>query len=250
MNTKPLTETSLTALELQRIARDLRSDDIEVISDARSYLLTCIDTLDDTHLANLIDMTVIDHKTFLGNTMLLEESVAEILQSDDVEALFMTTDLVNFKKINDEFGHKVGDEVIKLTATALLAAIRVRPRLGIHDSIVVSPADVIGSSSGYRIGGDENAAILRDGTRMRDLDHNALVRNKIVTMLGYTGLQDYLKDLEVKNFAIRASFVLIDRTKHTSYEEVLGEADPKQNSKCEYALNRQPDGTFAIGQVK
>ncbi|MEM7292257.1 MAG: diguanylate cyclase, partial [Pseudomonadota bacterium] len=54
---------------------------------------------------------------------LLERVMAESRRTDKVSAL-MFVDLDSFKSINDEFGHDIGDEVLKLMADRLRTGIR------------------------------------------------------------------------------------------------------------------------------
>ena len=73
----------------------------------------------------------------------LEDSVAS--RGDDPPVTLAMVDIDDFKAINDEHGHPVGDEALRLVADALLRAVRE------HDAV-------------FRVGGEEFAVLFRGVT--------------------------------------------------------------------------------------
>ncbi len=112
--------------------------------------------------ARLSDLSQHDELTGLYNRRYVMERLADELARLSRKPGPLTVamvDLDGFKRVNDEVGHEAGDEVLRVVATALLAATR--------------KADVVA-----RIGGDEFVVLLpnteQDGARavgMRMLDH-------------------------------------------------------------------------------
>ena len=62
--------------------------------------------------------SVTDALTGLNNRPFLENELSKLLADDNCGTLFMI-DLDNFKKMNDTYGHMVGDEVLKIFADVL-----------------------------------------------------------------------------------------------------------------------------------
>ena len=86
-----------------------------------------------------------DALTELPNRKMMLENLKMLLESKEKNFAILFIDLDGFKHINDNFGHQVGDKVLKNVATTLKNAI--------------DPHDTIS-----RIGGDEFIIILRDLT--------------------------------------------------------------------------------------
>ena len=88
----------------------------------------------------------IDHLTGLANrATLLEEGGRELKRANrwHQDIAVAVLDIDNFKSVNDQHGHGVGDETIRSIAEELLAAVRSH--------------DLVG-----RLGGDEFVIVLRD----------------------------------------------------------------------------------------
>lgn len=87
-----------------------------------------------------------DNLTGLPNRRLLYDLIEQVIshsRRNKKEFALFYIDLDNFKPINDNFGHEVGDEVLKIGSQRLLHAFR--------------ESDTVA-----RIGGDEFAAVIRD----------------------------------------------------------------------------------------
>jgi diguanylate cyclase len=104
-----------------------------------------------SNLAEARETGLKDPLTSLSNRRCFDASlaseIAEAARQGTALCLVMI-DLDNFKQVNDEFGHLVGDEILKLFATAL------RDNVGSRDSVA-------------RYGGEEFAIIL-PGTELDD----------------------------------------------------------------------------------
>jgi diguanylate cyclase (GGDEF)-like protein/PAS domain S-box-containing protein len=107
----------------------------------------------------LVDLSERDPLTGLNNRAGVEmhlQRCVDDLKHDEVAAVFV--DLDRFKPVNDEFGHAVGDEVLRQFSARLKGVVR--------------PSDVVG-----RLGGDEFAVIL---SGVRDRQGAELVAEKIL----------------------------------------------------------------------
>ncbi len=90
-----------------------------------------------------------DGLTGLPNRTLLRARVGEAIAAGS-EVSVLLLDLDRFKPVNDTHGHEAGDEVLRVVAQRLRAALR--------------PGDVVA-----RLGGDEFAVLLRDASGTRQL---------------------------------------------------------------------------------
>lgn len=92
----------------------------------------------------LVELSSRDALTGLANRrafqLALEREIDRVARSGE-PALLLTLDIDHFKRVNDTFGHKAGDEVIRAVATALLDSVR--------------PMDLVA-----RVGGEEFAIVL------------------------------------------------------------------------------------------
>ncbi|GAE34159.1 sensor domain-containing diguanylate cyclase [Halalkalibacter akibai] len=68
-------------------------------------------------------LVITDHLTRLFSRNYLDERIQESLQTDG-QGTFLLIDIDNFKKINDTFGHQVGDDIIIQVANVLKRNIR------------------------------------------------------------------------------------------------------------------------------
>ncbi|MFD1788253.1 EAL domain-containing protein [Sphingomonas floccifaciens] len=94
-----------------------------------------------------------DHLTGVGNRALLRQRLSDRVRENGPPFGLLAIDVDHFKRINDSFGHQVGDELLKEIARRLQASLR--------------PDDIV-----IRLGGDEFAIVsdqLVDGRRMAEL---------------------------------------------------------------------------------
>jgi len=106
-----------------------------------------------------------DPLTGLANRMLLMDRLSRVIESarrEEAKAAVLFVDLDNFKPVNDNFGHAVGDEVLREAAGRLLAEVR-------------------GSDTVARVGGDEFVVVLPS---QQGEAGAAVVSRKIIAALG------------------------------------------------------------------
>lgn len=98
----------------------------------------------------LREQSIKDPMTGVLNRRNLDSYLAHYLsrkKSDSLDSCLLLMDIDNFKKINDEFGHPYGDEVIEKISNVVKKNIRASDQI-------------------FRIGGDEFLAIIRDATNV------------------------------------------------------------------------------------
>ncbi|MFZ5897009.1 MAG: diguanylate cyclase [Myxococcota bacterium] len=108
-----------------------------------------LDSLEQNALETLFELTSRDPLTRLYNRRYFEERLRSELsfaRRHDVPLAVLLVDIDHFKRVNDEFGHPTGDQVLKLVASSMLAVTR--------------PEDVLA-----RYGGEEFILLARNTAR-------------------------------------------------------------------------------------
>lgn len=126
---------------------------IRAMTDAGLLAVICVPFMMSFQLRPM-QMAYHDPMTGLPNRQLFNDRLAHALvvakrEQRSFAVIFL--DLDNFKPINDQFGHRVGDVVLKLAA--------VRIESGVRESDTVA-----------RLGGDEFAILLTDAESTADAD--------------------------------------------------------------------------------
>lgn len=147
---------------------------VKAVKDANGETVSYIAAFADMspHTSDIKQLTQLayhDSLTGLPNRRLLEERLKQAMTdasraSTGLSVLFL--DLNHFKSINDELGHEVGDMVLQMTGTRLLAAVR--------------RGDTVA-----RVGGDEFVVLLQnvDSTAIIESIVNALLETLAVPIL-------------------------------------------------------------------
>jgi len=157
--------TLFGALVVGSHGRDVRSDSAlwERLSGAASLAATALDGV--ALLEEVRHQALHDPVTDLANSRLFEDRVTQALsisrRSGSTLALLFV-DLDRFKFVNDNHGHKVGDELLRAVAQRLLERVRE------EDTVA-------------RIGGDEFGILLQQVTQSADAE---TVAAEVVTALG------------------------------------------------------------------
>lgn len=139
---------------------------IRAMADAGLLALICVPFMLNLQLRPM-QMAYHDPMTGLPNRQLFNDRLQhalEIAKREQRSFAVVFLDLDNFKPINDQFGHRVGDVVLKLAS--------VRIESGVRESDTVA-----------RIGGDEFAILLSDAESTADAEH---VIRKITVALSRT----------------------------------------------------------------
>lgn len=106
------------------VPRTYRPEQVEIL---KSFAAVVVDELELRRIAQTDHLT--GAMTRRGFTHELEKALARFRRSGNPTALLLL-DIDHFKRINDTFGHAVGDEVLKAVATDLSGQLRVSDSLG------------------------------------------------------------------------------------------------------------------------
>ncbi len=100
---------------------------IEVFEDAMGYLAL------EEKIQLLESLTLLDPLTRIGNRRYLEEQMEEKFREFQISGLslgFLFFDIDHFKRVNDSWGHVVGDRVLTVVASTLKHSLRIYDVLG------------------------------------------------------------------------------------------------------------------------
>ncbi|OGI10891.1 MAG: hypothetical protein A2Y40_10275 [Candidatus Margulisbacteria bacterium GWF2_35_9] len=150
-------------------------------------------------ICTLKDLAVIDELTNLNNRRgfnLLVESQVKLMERNNKQATLLYIDLNKFKAINDQYGHKEGDQVLMMIANLLKSSFR--------------SSDIIA-----RLGGDEFVVFA--------VDTNNNEPNKIKNHLRYNLKK--LNSTSNKPYEINFSIGTASWEQLKSLDELLQEAD-------------------------
>lgn len=132
--------------------------------------------------AILLRLAKIDTLTNMLNRRGFNESIDELLQDDKEDSPFyvFVLDIDNFKKVNDTYGHLIGDKIIKLVgnvATETLSDCGMIARWGGDEF------------AGCLRGSEDNVKIIVDSLFKRINDDTQLLQYKVTISMGITSSQ-------------------------------------------------------------
>jgi GGDEF domain-containing protein len=189
--------------------------------------------------ANSDGLTGLENKTALLNVL------NEALKNPSESLLVVMLDLEQFSEINNKYGHAYGDIILELFARTMKKNLRnastesriAKDNLYIYGLGEYNDDPLQDDGEGYRFGGDEFVALLRNGESLKNADHEAIVRRMLVKILNDEVFKRELKGKGIENFGIRAGYYLYDSQIIHDANNVLLEADPKSNGKCHIGLD-------------
>ncbi|HAK61477.1 MAG TPA: hypothetical protein DCO77_14045 [Nitrospiraceae bacterium] len=115
--------------------------------------------------AQILHMAYYDNLTNLPNRLLFQDRLSQaIVQAERYERMsaMLFLDLDNFKRINDTFGHRIGDLLLKAVADRLKESVRD------SDSVARQHADILNVTVA-RQGGDEFTVLLSEVRKPQDV---------------------------------------------------------------------------------
>jgi diguanylate cyclase len=146
-----------TADEIGIVVKFLLAENAKMQNEARE-LKACleqsrsqIDSL-RSHLAEARETCVRDPLTSLGNRRCFDDGLAKALAEARARGTALSlvlADIDNFKKVNDLFGHRVGDEILKMFARVLVDNVRAADtvaRYGGEEFAVILPSTQVDSA--------------------------------------------------------------------------------------------------------
>ena len=177
-----------------------------------------VDKTDDEEVKSKIKReSETDKLTGLLNRLGLENRVKSIFDNDNKNEVLIIFDLDNFKLVNDELGHPVGDEVLKVFSRCLENCFR-------KDDIIA------------RIGGDEFVVFIKNNIEVNNLSNKLnYLLNNIRQELGFY----------YKKYRLSTSIGVAYRTdKINTYDDLYKEAD-----KALYKAKKLGKNRFCIMKV-
>ena len=139
------------------------------------------------HLAEAQEIGLRDPLTSLSNRRCFDASLARELadaKARGVPLSLVMGDIDNFKKINDLYGHQIGDEILKTFASVLTDNVRARDtvaRYGGEEFAIILPDTHIESAQAAhraRTPQDREPAARRHRERQADRHHHRIVRHR------------------------------------------------------------------------
>jgi diguanylate cyclase (GGDEF)-like protein len=175
--------------------RDFSGTQVAQLRDANEQLVLSAlqaETIADTAVNNLSELARSSQRDALTDTpnraLLLDrlESAIAFARRHATRTALLFIDLDHFKGINDSLGHAVGDEVIKLAARQLQAAVRASDTVSRHggDEFLVLLAEVADEPSASRVA----------RKMLRALDTISIVGGHVVRLSASVGIAMYPED--------------------------------------------------------
>jgi diguanylate cyclase len=186
-------------LSLRQMAAEARREfsgtHVAQLRDANERLVLSAlqaETIADTAVNNLSELARSSQRDTLTDTpnraLMLDrlESALSFARRHATHTALLFIDLDHFKGINDSLGHAIGDEVIKLAARQLKAAVRASDTVSRHggDEFLVLLAEVADESSAARVA----------KKIIRTLDTASIVGGHVIRLSASVGIAMYPED--------------------------------------------------------
>jgi diguanylate cyclase (GGDEF)-like protein len=202
------------------------------------------ETIADTAVSNLSELARSSQRDTLTNTpnraLMLDrlESAIAFARRHATRSALLFIDLDDFKGINDSLGHGVGDEVIKLAARRLEAAVRASDTVSRHggDEFLVLLAEVADESGAARVAMKILTA----------LDTPSVVGGHVVRLSASVGIAVYPEDGDDPETLIgRADVAMYDAKKCGRGRFALHSERPSNGSIAPESVDGSPQNSPA-----
>jgi diguanylate cyclase (GGDEF)-like protein len=216
----------------------------------------------EARTAELRHQALYDALTDLPNRILVDQRARELLsraRTEDLPIAVFFIDLDDFKKVNDTFGHSVGDELLKAVAARLSGAIRGSDtvgRLGGDEFVVLSHGSFL--ADGLDVVAERLLSVLREPF---DLEGTNKVNLSTSASIGIAaGLRDspeeLLRDADIAMYKAKSQ----GKNCHVVFEQEMHEVVKRQLvletelaqafANQEFFLVYQPIIDLATGRFK
>lgn len=171
-----------------------------------------------------------DGLTGLSNRKAFDEEIRRIVREADAAArpfILLMVDIDHFKSVNDNFGHQVGDQVLRLVARTLVEGVKGRDiaaRYGGEEFAIILPDTEL--RAGVAVG--EN---LRKALFTKDII-NRSTGEKLGRITMSVGVAEYYNGEEIEDLIERADAALYT-AKHNGRNQVAAAPTPGKKNKRE-----------------
>jgi diguanylate cyclase len=196
------------------------------------------ETIADTAVNDLSELARSSQRDPLTDTpnraLMLDrlESALAFARRHATRTALLFIDLDHFKGINDSLGHAVGDEVIKLAARQLRAAVRASDTVSRHggDEFLVLLAEVADESSASRVA----------SKILRALDTTSIVGGHVVRLSASVGIAVYPEDGDDPETLIRRADAAMYDAKKCGRDRFALHSERRSNGAAQQSMDRSP----------
>jgi diguanylate cyclase (GGDEF)-like protein len=226
--------------------REFSATQVAQLRDANEKLVLSAlhaETVADTAVNNLTELTHSSQRDALTDTpnrsLMLDrlESAIAFARRHATRAAVLFVDLDHFKGINDSLGHAVGDEVIKLAARQLQAAVRASDTVSRHggDEFLVLLAEVADEFSASRVA----------RKILRALDTISIVSGHVVRLSASVGIAMYPEDGDDPETLIRRADVAMYDAKKCGRGRFALHSERRSNGSAQQSMDGVPQHSRA-----
>jgi len=188
--TKPVIELSnlfKRASQGELTVRSTYDKDDELGEAARSF---------NQMMEQIKTLTYFDPVTNLPNQQVFYNDLEEIIQKNKDKINIMVIKISDFSRVNQIYGHQVGDEVLKIISERILQGLVIEAKLyrGKGDQFILLSEKV-------------NGVMLTGEKIIKKINEPIYLKNDIITLNGRIGISEYPKDgIEIVSLVKKAVF--------------------------------------------
>ena len=226
--------------------REFSGTQVAQLRDANEQLVLSAlqaETIADTAVNNLSELARSSQRDTLTDTpnraLMLDrlESAITFARRHATRTALLFVDLDHFKGINDSLGHGVGDEVIKLAARQLQAAVRASDTVSRHggDEFLVLLAEVADESSAARVA----------RKILRALDTTSIVGGHVVRLSASVGIAMYPEDGDDPQALIRRADAAMYYAKKCGRGRFVLHSERRSGGSAQQSMDGSPQHSRA-----